>query len=162
MNRPKRAWSIRPHRPEVPQQLIRQYTYAYATVDPLRGSLQSLVLPQMTAECMTLFLKEVARRYRGEYVLIFCDQAACHQAKGLDLPAHIELESLPPYSPQLNPVEHLWDDMREKFFPNVVYDSMEALEEQLCKALKTMKKKRSYTQSLCGFSWIVNCILNAN
>lgn len=162
MNKPTRCWSVHPLRPEAPQQLIREYTYAYATVDPLRGSIQSAMLPHMTTYCMSVFLRQVARSYRKEEVLLFCDQAASHRAKTLTIPKNIRLHPLPPYSPQLNPVEHLWDEIREKYFPNRLFDSMDQLEDHLCDALRSMHSKRKYTKSLCGFSWLINCILKAN
>ncbi len=110
---------------------------------------------------MNLFLKEIGRVYRKEQVILFCDQASSNRAQALAIPKNIQMEPLPPYSPQLNPVEHLWDDLREKYFPNLLFDSIDRLEDHLCNALKSIQARRAYTKSLCGFSWLVNCILNA-
>ncbi len=66
--------------------------------------------------------------------MIFCDGASAHNTKSIDLPENIVLHKLPPYSPELNPTENIWDDMREKWFKNKAFDSMKAVIEQLEKA----------------------------
>lgn len=62
------------------------------------------------------------------------DGAASHRHSALKVPDNILIAYLPPYNPELNPVEHLWDDMREKFFCNRVFDSMDAVEDRLVEA----------------------------
>ncbi|NKB22987.1 MAG: hypothetical protein GKR87_01030 [Kiritimatiellae bacterium] len=114
----------------------------------------------MTTERMNLFLKQMARTYRNEQVLMFWDQASSHRAQTLNIPKSMEIHSLPPYSPQLNPVEHLWDDLREKYFPNLLFDSIDRLVGHLCNGLKAIQARKAYIKSFCGFSWLVNCILN--
>ena len=90
------------------------------------------------------------------------DGAGWHKAKRLPVPANIRLVFLPPWSPQLNPVEHLWDEVREKWFANRVFDSMNAVEEQLITALKTLEEDATQVASLTGFDWIKNIPLNAH
>jgi transposase len=67
-----------------------------------------------------------------------------------------------PWSPQLNPVEHLWDEMREKWFANRVFSSMNAVEEQLLTALKILEEDSLRVASLTGFEWIRTIPLNAH
>ena len=55
------------------------------------------------------------------------DGAPCHSPGALNIPDTMTVRTLPPYSPQLNPVENIWDDMREKFFANIVFESMDAV-----------------------------------
>jgi transposase len=75
---------------------------------------------RVTAEAMSFFLEEVARRHQEKFILMFLDGAGWHRANDLTVPKNMRLESLPPYSPQLNPVEHIWDEIREKWFTNEV------------------------------------------
>ena len=67
------------------------------------------------------------------------DGAGWHRAKDLQIPENLRLLPLPPYSPQLNPVEHVWEDIREKWFPNLVFDSLRAVEDRLVQALATLE-----------------------
>ena len=73
----------------------------------------------------------------------------------------MKLIPLPPWSPQLNPVEHVWDEVREKWFANRVFASMDAVEEQLITALKALEGNMARVASLTGFEWIKNVPLNA-
>jgi transposase len=77
--------------------------------------LDTLVLPVVTTEAMSIFLAEVGQRHPEEFILMFLDGAGWHRANNLMVPENMRLEALPPYSPQLNPVEHIWDEIREKW-----------------------------------------------
>jgi transposase len=114
---------------------VREYEYAFAALSPHDGSLDTLVLPAANTEAMSVFLAEVSQRHAHEFVLMVLDGAGWHRAKRLQVPANLKLIPLPAWSPQLNPVEHLWDEVREKWFANRVFDSMASLEDQLVLAL---------------------------
>ena len=86
--------------------------YAFSAVSPHDGVLHSLVLPWVSAQTMSLFLAEVALRHREEFVLMVMDQAGWHLAGELVVPENMRLLFLPPYSPELNPAEHLWETLR--------------------------------------------------
>jgi transposase len=90
------------------------------------------------------------------------DGAGWHKARRLLVPANMRLLSLPPWSPQLNPVEHVWDEVREKWFANRVFDSLSAVEEQLITALKTLEEDAPRVASLTGFDWVRSIPLNAH
>jgi len=74
------------------------------------------VLPHVNTECMQLFIAEIARRYPDENIVMVVDGAGWHQSKSFALPENLRLHFLPPYSPELNPQEHIWDELREKHF----------------------------------------------
>lgn len=135
---------------------VREYTYAYAALSPHDGVLDSLVLPDSNKECMGIFLEEVSRRHFDEKILMVMDGAAWHRAKTLRIPNNIELIIQPPYSPELNPVEHLWDEIREKWFRNYVFKSMTAVERKLVDALNTLEDDRDRIKNIAGFKWIIN------
>jgi len=102
-----KCWAPKGVRPEIFTKLTRQYTYAYAAVSPQDGEMVSLVLPYANTEAMTLFLSEVSARFKDDYIALFMDQAGWHKSKELAIPENIGIEFLPPYSPQLNPAEHV-------------------------------------------------------
>jgi transposase len=158
INDPRRCWAPKGVRPEVGRQIVREYTYAFGAVSPHDGTLDSLVLPVVTAEAMSIFLAEVARRHPDEFILMFLDGAGWHRANGLAVPKNMRLEALPPYSPQLNPVEHIWDEIREKWFTNEVFNSLDAVEDRLVEALVALENDKKLVASTTGFDWIINCL----
>ncbi|RQW84954.1 MAG: transposase [Geobacter sp.] len=105
---PRRCWAPLDIRPIVGAHLVRQYTYVFAAVSPHDGLLDSLILPLVNMQTMSISLAEVANRHAEEFVLMVLDGAGWHQAIELEIPENIRLVRLPPYSPELNPTEHLW------------------------------------------------------
>ena len=158
---PRRCWAPPGVRPRVASQFIREFTYAYAAVSPHDGAMVSLILPVARADAMTLFLAEVARRHPDERVLLVLDRAGWHGANDLVIPATIRLVPLPARSPELNPVEHLWEEVREKWFANRAFATLDAAEDQLVAALRTLEGDAPRVASLAGFDWITAIPLNA-
>lgn len=159
---PRRCWAPAGVRPEVEVQLVREYEYACAAVCPHDGTLDTLVLPSVNAEAMGVFLAEVSPRHAHEFIVMVLDGAGWHRAQRLQVPSNMRLLPLPPWSPPLNPVEHLGDEVREKWFANRVFHSMNALEDQLVAALTTLEADPQRVASLTGFDWIRSIPLNAN
>jgi len=158
---PRRCWSPKGIRPIVGAHLIRQYTYVFAAVSPHDGVMDSLVLPFVNAQVMSIFLAEVAERHPDEYVVMVLDGAGWHQAIELDIPENMQLVRLPPYSPELNPAEHLWEEIREKWFPNLVFKTLDAVEDVLVDALRSLENSPDRIASIAGFDWILSIPLNA-
>jgi transposase len=156
---PRRCWAASPMRPLCKTMLTREYTYAYAAVSVTDGVLDTLILPSANTACMQLFLIEVAARHPYDRIVMVVDGAGCHQSKQLTLPDNIYLLKLPPYSPELNPVENLWDELREKSFGNLVFDSMSSLENHLEAALKNFELDLDRVKSIVSWSWIINSLL---
>ena len=94
-------------RPIVGARLQRQDLFAFAAVSTHDGVMDSLVLPWANAETMPVFLAEMARRHAVEFIMMVMDQTGWHIAGHLDVPQNMRLEFPPPYSLELNPVEHL-------------------------------------------------------
>lgn len=161
INIPRLCWAPMGVRPVVGSQVVREYTYAYAAVSPVDGVMDSLILPEVNTTAFELFLEEVATRHADEFVLMFMDGAGWHTTKKLTVPKNMRLAYLPPYSPELNPVEHLWDCISENWFSNITFKSIDAVEDTLVEGLVALEKDAARVQSLAGFNWIVNDILNA-
>jgi transposase len=155
MDDPKMCW-VKGERPTVPCQTVREKTYAYAAVNPFNGDMTSLILPYTNTKVMGIFLEEVSIRQADRFTLLFMDQAGWHTAKDLEIPPNIRLAYLPPYSPELNPTEHIWDELREKYFHNVTFDSLSSLEDRLEIGLNELEQNTRLMQSMIGFDWIVS------
>lgn len=153
-----RCWAPEGYRPVVGKQLIREYVYTFCAASPSDGVSDFLILPTLEQQTMQLFLNEVATRHPSELILMICDGASAHNEQGITLPENMLLVKLPPYCPDLNPIEHIWDDMREKFFGNFVFKSMDAVEDQIVAACQFYESSHIVTQSITGFDWIVNLL----
>ena len=140
--------------------LTHEYTYAYAAVEPASGELDSLILPHVNTECMQLFLDEVGARHPNDKIVMVLDGAGWHASGFLKPPPNMKLLSLPAYAPELNPVEHVWDELREKYFHNRVFDSLDALEDQLELALRAFEDNASTVQSVIAWEWIISALLD--
>jgi len=149
-------------RPVVGARLQRKYLYAFSAVSPHDGVLDSLVLPWVNAEMMSLFLAEVAHRHADEFVFMVMDQAGWHIADALNVPPNMRLMFLPPYSPELNPAEHLWKAIREDCFANHVFADLDAVEAALTDGIASLEANTSRVQSMAGFDWVTSISLNAN
>ena len=162
INKPKRCWCPKGCRPAVPCQHIREYTYAYAAVSPHDGQMVSLILPQTNAVCMNIFLQETSCRFPDEQISLIMDKAAWHTAKILKIPDNIEIFPLLPYSPELNPTEQIWDEVREKEFKNEAFNSLSLVENRLCDTLADLENDPRRVQSITGWDWIVSVCLIAD
>ena len=160
INDVRRCWAPYPIRPLCRAMLTHEYTYAYGAVDVVSGELDSLILPHVNTGCMQIFLDEVGNRHPNDRVIMVIDGAGWHTGLALNPPPNMKLFRLPPYSPELNPVENLWDELREKFFHNKAFDSMDALEDQLQTGLLALENDWPRVQSIVASNWIVNALLN--
>ena len=140
--------------------VTQQYTYAYAAVSVVDGVLDTLILPQVNGVCMQVFLDEVSSRHCEVRIVMILDGAGWHKTGTLVVQENMKLISLPPYAPELNPVEHLWDELREKSFGNLVFDSLDALEDHLAASLREMEIDKKRVACIVGWPWIIDSLLN--
>ena len=157
----RNCWAKKPMRPQVKAMVTQQYSYAYGAVSPADGKFDSLLLPQVNGTCMQVFIDEIASRYPSENIVMVLDGAGWHKT-AFTLPANLRLHFLPPYSPELNPQEHIWDELREKWFHNKIFDGLDALEEQLVTGLKHLEDNPDICKSIAGWDWIISCVSNGN
>lgn len=150
---PKACWAPLPLRPSVARQIVREYIYIFGAVSPHDGQHDSLVLPWANTEAMSLFLEELSRRYPDEYILMFMDQAGWHKGKSLRIPSNIELAFLPPYSPELNPQEQIWDELREKYFGNKLFTSLQAVIDAAVQGLQHLESSPLTVTRLTKRTW---------
>jgi transposase len=141
--------------------VTQEYTYAYAAVSPADGAMDSLILPHVNGACMQIFLDEIATRHPTDRIVMVLDGAGWHRNQSIRLAPNLRWLTLPPYSPELNPVEHLWDDLREKSFHNRVFETLEALEDHLVSALRTMENDHDRARSSTAWPWIIDALTNA-
>lgn len=162
MARIRRCWAPAGLRPEVSNGYEREFTYVYGAVSPLEGDHDWMICEKMNTAQMGVFLRQVSEAYPDEFIVMIVDGASSHVSKELDKPENIALLRLPAYSPQLNPQEHIWDEMREKYFPNRVFCDMAGVRNQLKEGLPELSADRSRLQSITAWPWIKNLSLKEN
>jgi transposase len=157
INNVSRCW-VPPHqRAEVKQQMVREHVYAFTAVCPISGETYSFLSPLCNTEAMNELLRGFSKQYEQDQIVLIVDGAGWHKSKDLVVPPNISISMLPPYSPQLNPTEHIWDYIREqKKFNNYIFDSLDALEDHLFEVLKNLKDEKQCISSLCTFHWMLN------
>ena len=162
MARPRRCWAPKPCRPVMLNGYEREFVYVYGAVSPREGKLDWRICPQMNTQRMSEFLAQVSRRYSRDFIVMVVDGASSHRGKDLVVPENIRLLPLPAYSPELNPQEHLWDEIREKEFPNRVFDSLEGVRTQLRSGLVRLARDGVRVRGISAWPWIVTLNLKAH
>jgi len=154
INKPKYCWCFPGFRPTVPCHHIREYRYVYGVVEPLTGESFFLVLPYSNTECMNLFLNELSLEYPEDRIIIVCDMASWHRSKALSVPSNIRLVFLPPATPEMNPIEQIWKEIRNRGFKNEVFPILEKVVDRLCETITSLS--RETVRSITGRKWILS------
>jgi len=156
---PRSCWAPAPNRPMVNLALIREFRYEYAAVSPWDGNLDYMTSEKMNTDNMSRFLDQVSKAHRQDFMVMVLDGASSHKCKELKVPENITLMFLPPYSPELNPTELVWNELRRNYFANRVFDSLDAATLQAENGLAYMASGREALKSLTNWPWISD-ILN--
>jgi transposase len=150
-------WWLRGQRP--PGLADQRYTFAYvfAAVEPTTGRDFCLVLPEVSTVAMNVFLSRFAATLaKDEHAVMVVDGAGWHTSADLTVPRNLSLLALPPYSPQLNPVERIWLYLRERHLSHRLHAGYEAVLDAVCAAWRQLTKER--LRSLASYPWIQNII----
>jgi transposase len=150
-----RLWAERGSRPSAPRDCRYDWAYIFGAVCPARGVGAALVLPYANAEAMNLHLVEISRQVApGAHAVITLDGAGWHQQGGrLKLPDNISLLLLPPYSPQLNPQENVWQYLRQNYLANRVFDTYDAIVEACCDAWNRLIAQPQQITNIATRKW---------
>ena len=154
INKPKYCWCEKGIRPSVPCHHIREYRYAYGAVEPKTGDSFFLVMPQCNTVCMNLFLKELSEKISDDVIVLICDGARWHKSKTLKIPSNIEIVFILPYTPEMNPIEQIWDEIREKGFRNEVFSTLRHVVDRLCDTICNLSPQT--ISSITGREWILS------
>jgi len=154
MSDPRSCWAPAPYRPVVNLALIREFRYEYAAVSPWDGCLDYMTSAKMNTESMSCFLKQIGEAHPEEFNVMVLDGASSHKSKELEIPRNVSLVFLPPYSPELNPTEQIWNVLRRNHFANRVFDSLDAATEQAERGLAALAQNEHVIRSLTNWPWI--------
>lgn len=154
INKPKRCWCAKGMRPSTPCHHIREYRYVYGAVEPLTGESCFWVIPYCNTEWMKFFLEKLSEQFKDDVILLVCDGARWHKSRGLIVPDNIKITFIPPYTPELNPIEQIWKEVRKRGFKNEIFSTLEDVVGRLCETLKNLPP--DVIKSITGRKWILS------
>ena len=111
----------------------------------------ALILPSADTQMMALFLSHVSSTYARSFVVMQVDQASWHVTEELTIPENLRLIAQPAYSPELNPVEHVWEELREKKLSNLALASLDEVIDKVCEGLNQLEDNPEHLRSLTYF-----------
>ncbi len=155
-NTVSRIWAIKGSRPGIIRQ--RQFTYAYvfAAVCPERDIGTALVLPTINTEMMTLHLSEISKlTNKGRHAAVIIDNAGYHHSKDLPTFDNLTLIPLPPYAPELNSAEEIWEWLREYDLSNRSFKNYDDIVNACCCGWNKLVSEAGRVTSLCSREWAV-------
>ena len=150
-----RVWAERGSRPRAPRDQRYDWAYLFGAVCPARDAGVALVLPVANSEMMNLHLAEISRNVTpGNHAVVLLDGAGWHQTGDkLNVPDNISLLKLPAYSPELNPVENIWQYLRQNRLSNRVFESYDAIVDACCDAWNELTAEPGRIQSIATRPW---------
>lgn len=149
------VWAPRGSRPTAVKQTEYDWVYVFAAVNPLTGASSALIAPTVNTRYMNEHLRFISEEAGPDVqVVLVLDQAGWHVSKSLKLPPNITLLCLPPYSPELNPVERIWGFLRRHYLSNRVYKDYDELMAATTDSWNRLDVPRLTT--LCATEWLTH------
>lgn len=149
-----RLWSPKGTRPRAIRQQQFEYAYIYGAVCPSRDLGVALVLPVANSEAMNLHMEEISKKTDpGRIAIVIMDQAGWHTSNKLKKFENVIPIMLPPYSPELNPVEQVWKQLREDSLANRCFENYEDIIQSCAKAWNKFTGVVDNVRSLCSREW---------
>ncbi|CJQ53244.1 transposase family protein [Streptococcus pneumoniae] len=125
------CWSPIGVGPHVHSHYIREFRYCYGAVDAHTGESFFLRAGGCNTEWMNAFLEELSQAYPYDYFLLVIDNAIWHKSSTLKIPTNIGFAFIPPYTPEMNPIEQVWKEIRKRGFKNKAFQTLEDVMNQL-------------------------------
>jgi hypothetical protein len=149
-----RQWARRGTRPRQPADQRYESAYLFGAICPARGTGAALALPYADTQAMQLHLDEIARTVkRGAHAVLLLDRAGWHTSGALAIPPNMTLILLPARAPELNPVENIWQYLRQTWLSNRVFNTYEEIIEAACEAWRRLIAQPNTITSIGSRQW---------
>lgn len=149
-----RVWAEKGVRPRAVRQQQFLSGYIFGAVCPEKDKGCALIMPVANTEAMQHHISEISGSVTpGCHALIIADQAAWHTTSGLKLPENISILPLPPYSPELNPAERIWEQLRQDSLSNRCFKDYEDISDACCEAWNEFVSQKGKIKSMCSRKW---------
>ena len=146
------GWFKRGSRTQVKVKLGFQNFYLYSAVNPKTGEDFTMISPNVNTVCFNIYLEELGKFLGERKAIIVMDGAGWHKSKALVIPSNITISFLPPYSPELNPVERLWKFIKDNTIKNKIFTNLDDLEQAISKFLNTIMP--NVVASVCKIDYL--------
>jgi len=149
-----RIWAKKGTRPRVVRQRQFLSTYIFGAVCPDRDIGCALILPQCNSGMMQIHLDQISQEVQENYhAIILMDRASWHTTEVLNNPKNISLMPLPPYSPELNPMEQVWQQLRKIKLSNTNFKNYDHIVDSCCEAWNCFCDEEGNINNLCSRDW---------
>lgn len=149
-----RIWAKRGTRPRAPRDTRYQSAYIFGAVCPARKIGAGIVMPHANTEAFNDHLAEISRFVaEGSHAALIVDGAGWHTARKLKIPDNITLVLLPPYAPELNPVENIWEYLRKNMLALQIYENYDAIVDACCRAWNDLMAMPDQIASIATRAW---------
>lgn len=133
-----KAWAPKGIRPQVHCHHIREFRYCYGAVDAHTGESFFMIGGGCNTDWMNEFLRQLSESYPNDYIVLVMDNAVWHKSSTLEKPSNIGFEFIPPYTPEMNPIEQVWTEIRKKGFKNKVFKTLEEVIDKLQEVIQNL------------------------
>jgi hypothetical protein len=149
-----RQWARRGSRPRQPADQRYESAYLFGAICPARGTGAALAMPYADTEAMQLHLDAISRKVtRGAHAVLLLDRAGWHTTGNLKVAKNMTLIFLPSRAPELNPVENVWQYLRQTWLSNRVFDTYEAILDAACEAWNSLMSQPRTITSIGMRAW---------
>jgi hypothetical protein len=149
-----RQWARRGTRPRQPADQRYESAYLFGAICPARGTGAALALPFADTHAMQLHLDEIARIVkRGAHAVLLLDRAGWHTTAALAVPKNMTMILLPSRAPELNPVENIWQYLRQNWLSNRVFDTYDDILDAACDAWRKLIAQPATITSIGSRKW---------
>ncbi|MCP5073244.1 MAG: IS630 family transposase [Rhodobacteraceae bacterium] len=149
-----RIWAKKGTRPRLPADQRYKSAYLFGAICPRRGTAAALMLPYANTGAMQLHLNEISKNVgQKAHAIVLMDRAGWHTTDKLNIPENITIILLPSKAPELNPVENIWQYMRQNWLSNGVFESYEAILDAGCEAWNKLIKEPATIKSIGMRKW---------
>lgn len=133
-----KSWAPQGMRPHVHSHYIREYRYCYGAVDAHTGESFFIIAGGCNTDWMNAFLKQLSEAYPNDYILLVMDNAVWHKSRTLEKPANIGFTFIPPYTPEMNPIEQVWAEIRKRGFKNKAFKTLDDVIDKLQEVIQSL------------------------
>lgn len=150
-----RVWARKGSRPRAVRQNGREWLYVLMAVCAATGAASALIMPELNTAVVNLFLEQLSRDLpAGVRAVLIWDGAGFHTGKDLVVPGNVSLIQLPPYAPELNPVENLWHYLRSHHWSNREYDGYKGLQEEAIRGVRAVCEDTERLKTICNADYV--------
>ncbi len=146
------CWSPKNYRPNISSHHIREFRYCYGAADAHTGESFFIIASGCNTAWMNEFLRQLSKAYPDDYIVLVMDNAIWHKSQALEIPDNIEFAFIPPYTPEMNPIEQVWAEIRKRGFKNRAFQTLESVIDKLQEIIQELDSET--LKSIVHRKWV--------